>query len=273
MMFLLLFLSAMNQGTHCTAIGHDRIRGEDLARAIPALASIPPDAVIGYSPAPGARRAFNSSEIRRIGMKYGIDTVPPGDACFEWTMRTLDSDQVQAAMRDALATPDARIDILAIKPSAAPEGTLSFQVAGLSASRGIDPATPVTWRGYVSYSEGRKFAIWASVRVRATVTRIVAVSPLPVGQTILPTHVRLETYEDFPLDNGIARSLEEVVGQSPVRSIRPGAPIYRSQLTAPTQIHQGDSVRVSGQRFKARVEGKGRAILTSGLATNRSRLQ
>ena len=45
----------------CEIIANDRILGEDLAKALPAfLHKMPGDAVIGYSPAPGARRVFNS---------------------------------------------------------------------------------------------------------------------------------------------------------------------------------------------------------------------
>ena len=46
----------------CEMIANDRIFGEDLAKALPAfLNKMPGDAVIGYSPAPGARRVFKSA--------------------------------------------------------------------------------------------------------------------------------------------------------------------------------------------------------------------
>ena len=140
------------------------------------------------------------------------------EACFEWSLQPLTDDAVRAAIRESLQSPDARVDVLAISGSQAPAGKVSFPISGLLASTITDPDTPVTWRGEVLYHGSRKFSIWARVKVSATMTRVVATQLILPGQTVTPDQVKIETYDDFPLRNDIARNLEEVVGRMPRRA-------------------------------------------------------
>ena len=110
--------------------------------------------------------------------------------------------------------------------------------------------------------------------------------------TVAPDQVRIETYDDFPLRNDIARNLEEVVGRMSRRALRTGLPVFRADLIEPFQVQRGDLVDVtaiagaaqlhvpalaetpgrlgdlitlknahSGKMFRARVEGKDRALV------------
>jgi len=274
-------------------IANDRILGEDLAKALPGfLNKMPGDAVVGYSPVPGARRVFKSAELQRIGAPYGVTVTPDAEACFEWTMQPLTQDIVRAAIRDSLQSPDARIDVLSISGSQAPAGKVSFPISGLLASTITGPDTPVTWRGEVLYHSSRKFSIWARVKISLTMTRVVATQLILPGQTVAADQVRLETYDDFPLRNDIARNLEEVVGRMPRRALRTGLPVFRGDLIEPFQVQRGDLVDVtaiagsaqlhvpalaetpgrqgdlitlknahSGKTFRARIEGKDKALV------------
>lgn len=288
----LLFFSMMARTGPCEVIANDRIFGDDLARALPAFSKMPGDTVIGYSPVPGSRRIFGSSELQRIGAPYGV--VVPSDvhACFEWRLQTLTEDAVRAAIRDSLQLPEARIDVLTIGHTLAPAGKLNFPISGLLASTLTSPDTPVTWRGEVLYHGSRTFSVWARVKVSATMTRVVATQLIQPGQTVVRDQVRLETYDDFPLRNDIARNLEEVVGRMPRRSLREGLPVFRADLIEPFQVQRGDLVDVtavagaaqlhmpalaetpgrqgdmislknphSGKIFRARIEGKDKALL------------
>jgi flagella basal body P-ring formation protein FlgA len=237
--------------------------------------------VIGYSPAPGARRIFKSLELQRIGTPYGVAVAPDAEACFEWSLQTLTDDAVRGAIRDSLQSPGARIDVLAISRSQAPAGQLSFPLSGLLASTLTGPDTPVTWRGEVQYHGSRKFSVWARVKLSATMTRVVATQLILPGQTLTPDQVRLETYDDFPLRNDIARNLEDVVGRMPRRALRMGMPVFRTDLIEPLQVQRGDLVDVpalaetpgrqgdmislknprTGKIFRARIEGKDKALV------------
>ncbi len=283
-------------------IANDRIYGEDLARAVPAfLDKIPGDAVIGYSPAPGARRVFKSLELQRIGAPYGVAVAPDAEACFEWSLQTLTDDVVRAAIRESLQSTDARIDVLAISRNQAPVGKISFPISGLLASTLTGPDTPVTWRGEVIYHGSRKFSVWARVKISATMTRVVATQLILPGQTVAPDQVRIETYDDFPLRNDIARNLDEVIGRMPRRAIRVGLPVFRADLIEPLQVQRGDLVDVtaisgaaqlrmpavaespgrqgdmitlknahSGKTFRARIEGKDKALVMAWPSTEQN---
>ncbi len=291
--WLLLFNMMITHSGPCEIVANDRILGEDLARAVPGfLDKIPGDAVIGYSPAPGARRLFKSLELQRIGAPYGVTVAPDAEACFEWSLQPLTDDVVRAAIRDSLESPGARIDVLAISRNQAPAGKLSFPLSGLLASTLTGPDTPVTWRGEVLYHGSRKFSVWARVKISATMTRVVATQLILPGQTLTPDQVRLETYDDFPLRNDIARNLEEVVGRMPRRALRMGMPVFRTDLIEPLQVQRGDLVDVTaisgaaqlrmpalaetqgrqgdtislknprtGKIFRARIEGKDKALV------------
>jgi flagella basal body P-ring formation protein FlgA len=301
----LLFFGMITHPSPCETIANDRIFGEDLAKALPSfLGKMPGDTVIGYSPAPGARRVFKSLELQRLAAPYGIAVAASDEACFEWNIQALTEDIVRTAIRDSLQSPDARVDVLAVSRNQAPAGKVSFPITGLSASTNTDPETPVTWRGEVLYRGSRKFSIWARVKVSATMTRVVATQLILPGQNVEPGQVRIETYDDFPLRNDIARNLEEVVGRMPRRAIRMGLPVFRSDLIDPLQVQRGDLVDVtaisggaqlhipalaessgrqgdmitlkntqSGKTFRARIEGKDRALVMAWPALQQARNQ
>jgi flagella basal body P-ring formation protein FlgA len=288
----------------CEFVSGEQIFGADLARAVPVFASMPRDTVIGYSPAPGARRVLQLQELKRIGAQYGISVPADSQACFEWKMRAITEDAVRAAIRKSLKTPEARVEVLVMSNAPAPEGMLVFPQSGLSAATNTDPFTPVTWRGYISYGPARRFSVWARVKVSRTMPRVIAAESLVAGKPVARENVRLETGDEFPLRNDIAQSLEEVIGRMPHRAVRAGLPVLRSDLAEAFQVARGDTVEVtvisgaaqleleavaeasgrqgdvisvrnprSGKMFRARIEGKGRAIVMVGATGLLARVQ
>ncbi|HTB18392.1 MAG TPA: flagellar basal body P-ring formation chaperone FlgA [Bryobacteraceae bacterium] len=289
----LLFFSMIAPSGPCEMIANDRILGEDLVKAQPVfLDKIPGDAVIGYSPAPGARRVFKSLELQRIAASYGVKVAPDAEACFEWSLQTLTDDVVRAAIRESLQSPGARIDVLAVSRNQAPVGKVSFPISGLLASTLSGPDTAVTWRGEVLYHGSRKFSVWARVKISASMSRVVPTQLILPGQNVSADQVRVETYDDFPLRNDIARNLEEVVGRMPRRALRIGSPVFRTDLIEPLEVQRGDLVDVTaisgaaqlrmpalaeapgrqgdvislknprtGKIFRARIEGKDKALV------------
>ncbi len=292
----LLFLGlSMHQNvlqSGCKVIENDRIYGENLAKIVPVFAGkLPGDLVVGFSPKPGTRLTLTSAELQRIGAPYGISVPPDTQACFEWRMQTLTAESVTAALRESLG-PGVHIDVLAFSTTQAPGGKINFPLSGLLASTMTGPDTPVTWRGSVTYNGSRRFEIWARLKISATMTRVVATKLILPGENVAAEQVRLETYDDFPLRNDIARNLEEVIGRMPRRAIRAGMPVFRADLAEPLQVRRGDMVQVTaisgaaelhmpalaetpgrqgdmislrnpstGKMFRARIEGKDKALV------------
>jgi flagella basal body P-ring formation protein FlgA len=290
-----LVLSALLNPGGCHAVHGDQIFAADLARALPVFSAIPGDVVIGLSPLPETRRTFPFPELSRIAKQYGIEAPDNAKTCFEWKMRPVTEEAVRAAIRETLRVPEAHIEILAINKRQVPEGKLVFPLSGLSAATNVDPATPVTWRGEVEFHSAHHFTLWARVRISSKMTRVIANQVLLPGQPVAASQVTVQTLDDFPLRNDVARALDDVVGRAPLHAIRPGAPILRTDLRQPLQVQRGETVLVTavcgaaqlrleaiaenpgrqgdmislknprtGNIFRARVDGRDQALVVSG---------
>lgn len=291
----LVLLTMINHPEVCQNIQGEWIVGADLARALPAFRTVPAAAALGYSPAPGTRRVFLSPELKRIATKYGVAAPDDARACFEWKVGLITEEAVRAAIRESLHAPAARVEVLSVSKTPAPEGKLEFPLSGLSVSGAVDPATPVLWRGHVGYAGTRQFSVWAKVRVAASMTRVVAVESLASAKPIEKNQVRIESYDEFPLHIDVARDLEQVVGRVTRRLIRANQPVMLTDLAESLQVQRGDRVGVtvisgaarlelealaetsgkqgdvvtltnprSGKSFQARIQGKDRALLVTG---------
>lgn len=279
----------------CTPIHGDQILAADMARAIPEFGAAPKDVVIGFSPIPGTRRIFHTQELQRLAARFGVTIDSSREACFEWKLQAISAEEVTQAMRDSLKVPDARIEILKIGNGAAPEGKLVFPLPGLmpAADRNHGPAL---WRGYVAYSEKRRFDLWVRVKISAATSRVVAVEDISAGHAIEAKNVRVETVDDFPVWRDVARHLDEVLGRVAQRAIPAGHAVLRTELWEPAAIEAGEIVKVrvesgqahitmdaraensgrkgdliqvrnprSGKIFRARVEAKGKVLVMPGV--------
>ena len=275
----------------CMPIGADRIVAADLARAIPEFAAAPPETNIGYAPSPGTRRIFHIDELRRLAARFGTRLTTEHEVCFEWPLAPLSPQDAIHAMKQALQLPDARIDIMELGRRSAPRGEIVFPLLGLSPAADRRSGLAL-WRGFVRYGSGRRVDLWARVRISAPTDRVVASSAISAGHIIESADVRLETIADFPLWNGVARRLDDVVGRIARRSIPAGQAVLRTELAEPLSVKAGDNVEVevesgrthlklearaensgrvgdmisvrnpkSGKNFRARVEAKGKVLV------------
>ncbi len=279
----MMFLAAITlAGCLAVGAGPDRIVGRDLAALWPALAEAHPDAFLAPAPAPGVRREFPPAELLRLAARWNV-APPAGGLCMERAVARLDPARLLEAMQRRL--PEARIEILDFSQQPVPDGELEFPRAGLRQT----PAGEL-WAGTVRYAETRRLPVWAKVRVRADVQRVIAVEELRPGSPIRAGQVRLETRAEFPASEGFAASPEEAIGKLPRLKVPAGAPLLTRWLVAAPDIARGDMVRIeaadggahlmleaeaeasgsrgqaisfrnptTGRRFWARVEGPGRA--------------
>ena len=269
----------------CLALspGSDWVLARDLAPGFPGLAAVDPETALAPAPAAGERRVFRVAELRRLALGLKVEAAPEGDLCVERKMSPLDPAAVREAMRRQL--PRARIEIVDYSRQPVPEGDLEFPLSGL---RG----TPSDgfWSGWVQYAGVRQFPVWAKVKAVVSEVRVVAVEALVPGRRIEAGQVRLESGEFFPQSGVMAVSIEEVAGLVPRIGVAGGVAIRRQWLDPPREVARGDHVLVvaqvggarlelecvaeapgstgqsipvrnpvSGKRFAARVEGKGRA--------------
>ena len=274
----------------CLAVSpaSDWMLAGDLAPGFPGLASVDPQTPLAPAPLAGAWRMFRVAELRTMALRLKVEAAPERDICVERKTSPLDPARVLETLRREL--PRARIEIVEYSRQPVPEGDLEFPLAGL---RGT-PADGF-WSGWVRYAGNRKFPVWAKVKAVVAETRVVAVAALIPGRPIAAGQLRLETGEFFPQPGAMAASLEEVTGQVARIAVARNVAIQRHWLEPPKEIVQGDAVLVesragaarialeciaegsgsagqsiplrnpvSGKRFVARVEGKGRASVGKG---------
>jgi flagella basal body P-ring formation protein FlgA len=268
--------------------GSDWVLARDLAPGFPGLAAVNPETPLAPAPLAGVRRVFRVAELRRIALGLKVAAAPEQDVCIERKTAPLDPAKALEAMRRQL--PQARIEIVEYSRQPVPEGDLEFPLSGL---RGT--SADGFWSGWVRYAGDRRFPVWAKVKASVSEVRVVAATALVPGRPIAAGELRLEAGEFFPQPGDMAASIEEVAGQVARVAVARGVAVRRQWLDPPREVARGDAVLVeaqvggahvelecvaegpgstgqsipmrnpvSGKRFTARVEGKGRASVGKG---------
>jgi flagella basal body P-ring formation protein FlgA len=278
---VLLALAVSPDG--CNKIQRDMILARDVAAVVPAFAHVPGDFPLGYVLTSGEPRILRGVDLQRIAKNQRIELDGLPDVCFARATFVPQVEQLREAMlaglnRDGLNILGARIEISSWSQHPAPTGELVFPRAGMQLPQGSGTQREVLWHGYVRYGEDREFPVWAKVRITAPMTRVVAAANIPMGKPIQGNQIRLEACEDFPLDETMARNLDEVVGYLPKNSLRPGAPILRTQIERAPEVARGDLVvvRIVAGGARLRLEGraesagvKGSTILVRNLSSGK----
>jgi flagella basal body P-ring formation protein FlgA len=232
----------------CLPLAGDRIFGRDLARAIPAFSALPAGTIIGYAPAPGARRIFTVAELSRIARADHVVLDSPAEVCFEIPMRVLDADETAAAMRRVLPA-DAELSLVELPKTSIPSGRLEFALAGLEPESGGSRV----WRGFVRYGATLRMPVWARVTVQRRILAVVAVSDVPANTALDSTNLRLQSVA-APLDSSrIAERVQDVQGRMAKKRVRAGEPILLGTLSVPVVVHRGDAIRVEVRSGAARL--------------------
>jgi flagella basal body P-ring formation protein FlgA len=256
MITALLWMAAV---AGCVPVEGDRVTARDLAQADPAFSALAADTVFSLSPAPGVRRVFQAADLKRLAASHGLSLEAAAEVCVERPMVALDRERLLEAMRAALARPEARIELVDVIAFRVPRGAIEFPLGGLRRPPAGRPDAPVLWNGSVRYGAGRRYPIWAKVRILAPLVRVVAVEDLRASRPIQAGQVRLDASEGFP-EAAVATSVDQVVGLAPRRAIPAGAPIPKSILAPAREVERGDAVRVEASSGRASVALPGRAL-------------
>lgn len=274
---LLFALSAPLQG--CQILQSDVIFARDVTAVVPAFRQVAGDFRLGYVPLSGVPRLLLGADLQRIAKNQGVNLVDSPDVCFALRTFIPQPQEIEAAMRRTLADVPgiaaAKIEISSASQHPVPFGELIFPRGGLQLPSGTQPE--VFWRGFVRHGEA-DFPVWARARILANTTRVVATANIPSGKPIQKSQVRVESCEDFLLDETTARSLDDVIGYLPKSLLRAYLPIRKSQLAASPEVARGEFVDVqvfSGAthlvvKGKAESEGAtGSTILVRNLSSGK----
>jgi flagella basal body P-ring formation protein FlgA len=273
----------------CLAVGAgaDQVLAGDFATAFPEWAAVPPVTPLALAPAPGVQRVFRLPELRRLAARWSLSPVPDREVCVTRPVAVFTADRLLAAMQKEI--PAAHIELLDFSRQPAPEGELVFPVLGLRQA----PAGGY-WSGYVRYAGTHRFMLWARVKVQVAAARVIATQDLKPGFPLDAAQLRVETREEVPAA-GFVSALEEVAGKVSRRAIAAGVALRAEWLEPAKAVLRGETVQVeavhggarlelecvaeasgaigetipiqnpvSKRRFQARVESKGRVVVTKG---------
>jgi flagella basal body P-ring formation protein FlgA len=271
----------------CLAVGtgSDQVVAGDLSAAFPEWNAVPPQTPIALAPAPGVQRVFRVPELRRMAERWNLSPAPDREVCVTRPVAVLTADRIVAAMQKEL--PPAQIELLDFSRLPAPEGELLFPASGLRQT----PAGGY-WSGHIVYAGKHRFAVWARVKVKVSATRVISVQDIKPGLSLDAAQFRLETREEVPAA-GFASTVEEVAGKVSRRAVIAGTAlrkewfefakvVQRGETVGVEVVHGGARLKLEGiaeapgaigetipiqnpvskQRFPARVESKGRVIVT-----------
>ena len=227
----------------CVSISGAHITAGDLARATPGFAPPDPAVIVAWAPLPGVVRVFRPAELQRLLKPLDPSaTVPASGVCFELPVAPLSEASVLEAMREALPA-GSKIDVVEMSHFPAPAGEIVFARESLGPAVSLESS--LLWRGFVRYGESGRFQIWARVKVRVPVTRLVAAETLPQGKPIRVSQVKLVALDDVPSARGTPSTVERAEGYIPRRTIQADSPVWADSLDPPMEIIKGDRVTVS----------------------------
>jgi flagella basal body P-ring formation protein FlgA len=249
----------VSAASHCFAPTGDWISGADLAAALPGLAGLPAALKVGYAPIPGLARVFHPDELRRLAHANGLADPAPGSTeniCAAWPVAPLAPETLRRAMEKTLAGHAPQIELLTQDKAEAPAGEVVFPLSGLSAYS----ENPVIWKGYVRYSETRRFETWARVRVRVSQTQLKAQGAIHAGERVTAAQWRAEAYTGPPLRDVLLTGGSQLTGLVARRDFADGAPLSAIFFDQPKAVERGDVVTVIAGVGAAHVEAPGEAL-------------
>jgi flagella basal body P-ring formation protein FlgA len=243
----------------CIQVDHEPINAHDLASAFPAFARVFADTPIIPAPMVGVRRTLRSFEVRALAKNHSVEIGDTQDVCFEWAMEPIDRGRLLDAMQKSLPYPEAQIDILETSMYEIPRGRMEFRYEDLGVPANPEKRSPAIWRGNVIYGDGHRFAIWARVMMSVKLPRMIAKETIQRGQPILPESIRVEYSNVFPAPGDVARNMDEIVGQIPVRTIPAGKEVHLGQVGPPPDVTRGDPVDVEVRSGATRIALRARS--------------
>ena len=237
----------------CLAVEGDRILGKHLAAADSQLSALPPDQVFGFIPQPGATRTISAAELMRWAHRLGITLSAPAPVCLTAQTTALDPAALTAALQKTLhAGPETVVTIVDYSRWPVAIGAIEFPaIFSAPHSGGIDT---YLIRGVVRYGRRLTQPIWVRARVEANQAVVVATEALPAGKRIEARSLRLEQYRGYPLGPNVVTRIEDAVNHAPRQTVRPGARLAQSNLTAPAAVDKGEMVEVAVISGAARIK-------------------
>jgi flagella basal body P-ring formation protein FlgA len=245
----------------CIAVKGERVLIADLLKVLPSVREEQLGVPVMFSPRPGVRRQVGSLELSRSLAKVGISSNAPA-VCLERVARQLSLSEIVEAMRRSLQQPLAEIEVLDFSRYAVPAGVVEFPLSTLPSSS--DQSKRLIWRGRIRSEGNGTTPIWASVRIAAFRSAVVATSTLIPGTIVQRDQLQVRTVSGWSTHD--AKGIDDFVGKIPKRRIDAGIELRENWFDHAPEVQKGDRVelQVKSGAVTLRVEARAEARARNG---------
>lgn len=207
------------------------------------------DRLLGPGPLPGGRIIVEAAQLNAIARQFNVAwrSVSGADrAVMEWPGRPLRREDVIEAVRLAItaagSTDDIDIDLGGFTPPVVPaEVTTTSTVSQVE----YDSSTGRFAANLTVTGEGMNpLDIHIGGLVEQMVEAPVALTRLLPDTVLRPDDVHIARVRGDLLQNGVARSMDQIVGMLLHRPVAAGRPLRLSDLTRPPLVQRGSTVQV-----------------------------
>jgi flagella basal body P-ring formation protein FlgA len=239
----LLPLFLLDAGAQCISVPGRLVLASDLAGAVPAFASLPPDTVLFPSPAPRIRRVMRSGDLDRVARSKGLPGAS-GEICLERILEAPSGDAVQVAIRRALeamgSAPSLEIRITDYSRAPTPPGTIELRPANLTrTSEGYH------WRGRIRAGPAETAPFWVRFSARAQRAVVILTRAVKQGEPLDEGAVRMEMRNvDLPGPQPLS-ALHQAIGSVATRGLPEGQPLLPAHIAAALAVQSGSVVQVT----------------------------
>lgn len=289
---LAVCLSPLVALDRCVVVDSNRVLVRDVVQEVPALAALPGELMLGYTPAAGMVRWWKGRHVQAVGFRHGIETGEVPDFCVERPSAPIREDEIVRALRAVLPS-GSRLQLVDFCRLPVPRGELQFSLRGVVRPPNPLPDSLLMWRGRVSFDNNRSAPFWAKVRISVQRKGFYAAQAIPQGKTIGLEDLRLEVREESLFSAVPETNLQRVSGRQSRRTIEAGTALTDALLVAPREVNPGEVIEVqvrsglaslrfdaravtggrdgdrvlllnqdTGKKFKAVITGKSRAVVS-----------
>lgn len=145
MMLSIALALSVAAAAECIAVRSDRITAQNLTEALPALVSVPENAVFGFAPLPGLTRLVHGNQLERFAARYGVHVTATDPICVK-RVAGPSSEPVKPAKASSPRPAIVRGQSVPVRVEAGPASLEFFARAETSAAAGqrvvlVNPAS------------------------------------------------------------------------------------------------------------------------------------
>lgn len=229
------------------------------------------DTPVAYAPAPGRRALFDARWLHRVAHSHGLDWRPAGiqdNVTVERESTVIGREEIEQHILSALEeqgvdTGQTRVHLsnrmLRVHLPAGVEPTVDVEDVAFDERRGHFNAV-VT----VSAERTPPQRVRVTGQIHEMVDVPVLARPVAAGEVLSADDIRWTTVRGQTLQKNVVLAADDLVGMTPKRTLRAGAPISGADISRPIMVGKGEIVIMAVQTPQMLLTARGQALTNGG---------